>query len=91
MCNHDDSVALSMNVAKFLHNDMTTAAVEVTSGLVGENDRWIGDEAARNGDALLLAAGELIGHIVFTFAKMEAFKDFVGFFETTDFVVTGIN
>ena len=35
--------------------------VEVSRGLVGEDDRRIVDQSARDGDALALAAGELVG------------------------------
>ena len=40
------------------------ARVEVAGRLVGEDHRRVGDERARDGDALLLAAGELGGLVV---------------------------
>ncbi len=38
---------------------MGGVAVEVAGRLVGEDQRGVGDDRARHGDALLLAAGEL--------------------------------
>ena len=39
-------------------------AVEVAGGLVGEEEARRVAEGARDGDALLLAAGELVGKVV---------------------------
>src|SRR5438477_8874503 len=39
-------------------------AIEISRGLVGHDDLRIGDDRARDGDALLLAAGELAGSVV---------------------------
>ena len=38
--------------------------VEVAGGLVGEQDFWLGDEGARQRDALLFAAGEVFWQVV---------------------------
>ena len=43
---------------------MLGAGVEVAGGLVGEDDRRAADQGPGTGDALLLAAGELVGPVV---------------------------
>jgi hypothetical protein len=40
------------------HHRLAVLAVERRGRLVGEDDRWIADDGARDRDALLLAAGE---------------------------------
>ena len=35
--------------------------VEVTRGLVCQDERWLGNDRTRHGDALLLTAGEVAG------------------------------
>ena len=54
---HDDGVAEGVDVAEFFHDDVRGAAIEVAGGFVSEDDGWICDEGAGDGDALLLAAG----------------------------------
>ena len=44
---------------------MRGARVEVAGRLVGQEDGRVGDERAGDGDALLLAAGELRGVVAF--------------------------
>ena len=65
MGNHDNSVALGVDAFKFLHDDMRRVGVEIASRLVGENNFGFRDDGAGDCGALLLTAGELIGHIVF--------------------------
>ena len=45
--------------AQHLEHCFGVSGVEVTGGLVGEDDRRAGDQRAGDGDALLLTAGEL--------------------------------
>ncbi len=87
MGNHNDCIAASMDVAEFFHDDMTAAAVEIASRFVGEDDGRVSNEATCYSNALLLAARELAGHIVFAFAEMEVGKDVIGLFEAADFVM----
>ena len=53
--------------------------VEIAGGFVGEDDFGVGDDGAGDGDALLLAAGELVGVVVFFFFEVEAVESFGGF------------
>ena len=71
VCDHDDGVALGVNFAEFFHDDVGGAGVEVAGGFVGEDEGRAGDEGASDGDALLLAAGELVGHVVFALLEVE--------------------
>ena len=43
------------------HDLIAGVGVEVAGGLVGEDDGGLVDEGAGDGDALALAAGELVG------------------------------
>ena len=49
------------------------------------------DERTTNGHALLLAAGKLVGHVVFAFLEVEVGEGGGCHFETTSFVVAGID
>ena len=40
MSDHDNGVALSMNIAEFFHDNMAAATIEVAGRLVGKNDGW---------------------------------------------------
>src|SRR6185437_2290285 len=59
VCHHADGRARAMQLGKQLHHLIAVLAVEIAGGLVSENDEWLARNRARNGDALLLAAGEL--------------------------------
>ena len=60
---HDDGVALAMQVLQQFGDDLLVGGVEVAGGLVGEEDGWVVDEGAGDADALLFAAGELAGQV----------------------------
>src|SRR6185295_2520910 len=49
-------------------------AVEVAGGLIGEEDGGAVDEGASDGDALALAAGELIGLVMHAVAEADALQ-----------------
>ena len=44
-------------------------SIEIAGWLIGKDDFRIGDEGSRNGDALLLAAGELFRKMIDAFAQ----------------------
>ena len=71
--NHNNSIASLVNAMKFLHNSFGALGVETTGRLIGKNDFRIGDQGASNGDALLLATGELIWIVIFFSLKIEIF------------------
>ena len=46
------------------HHRIAVGGVEIAGGLIGENHLWVRHQRARDGDALLLAAGELLRHVL---------------------------
>src|SRR5882757_9692889 len=58
--NDDDGVAVGVEVVEESHDLVAGFGVEVSGGLVGEDDGRAVDEGASDGDALALATGELI-------------------------------
>jgi hypothetical protein len=70
VCDEDNrDAALSVQPLKNVHDLDAGARIEVAGGLVGKDDRRLVDERPRNGDALLLAARQLIREMVETVAK----------------------
>jgi len=62
---HEDGlVELAAGLAEHGEDGIGVFRIEVAGGLVGEDDGRVGDEGAGDGDALLLAAGELVGAVV---------------------------
>ncbi len=62
---HDDRLAhLGVQAPQQGEDFPRALAVEVAGRLVGDDDRGVGDEGARDGHALLLAAGELVGVVL---------------------------
>ena len=60
MRHHDDGeAALVIEPGQELHDLMAARGVEIAGRLVGEQHQRIGDDGARDGDALLLAARKL--------------------------------
>lgn len=91
MSDHNNGIALSVNVTEFFHHNMRRAGIEIAGGFVGEDDFWFSHDGARNGYALLLTARELAGHVVFAFLKVEAPESGGGLLETVEFRVASIN
>ena len=60
----DDGVALGVELVEQAHNLYRSFGVEVSGGLVGEDDAGLVDEGAGNGDTLALPARELVGLVV---------------------------
>ena len=61
-----DGLSLFMQILEQAHDFVGGAGVEVAGGLVGEQDDRVIDQGAGDGDALLLAAGELVGLVLHT-------------------------
>ena len=57
----DDDAAVGAQVAQERDDPLGLDVVEVGGGLVGQQDRRVGRQPAGDRDALLLAAGELVG------------------------------
>ncbi|CAE7229328.1 bsn, partial [Symbiodinium necroappetens] len=63
--NHDDGGAgFFVELDEEGHDGVGGNFVEVSGRLVGDEDGGVGDDGAGDGDALLLAAGELAGEVV---------------------------
>ena len=60
----DGLVQLAAGLAEHVQDGVGVFGVEVAGGLVGEDDGGAVDEGAGDGDALLLAAGELVGAVM---------------------------
>ena len=61
---HDDGVALGVQVLEQFGDDRLVGGVEVAGRLVGQKNRWVIDEGAGDADTLLLAAGEFTGQMI---------------------------
>ncbi len=61
---HDDGGAGAVERVEQLHHGVAVLGIEVTRGLVGEEDGRGAGEGAGDGDALLLTAGELGGQVL---------------------------
>ena len=61
---HDDGDALVVEFLEHAHDFDARLAVEVAGRLVGQQQRRLVDQRAGDGDALLLAAGKLVGMMV---------------------------
>src|ERR1700688_1227345 len=61
----NDGCAAFVQALKELHDFFALRGMQVTGGLVGENELGILNHRARHADELLLAAGKLIGEKVF--------------------------
>src|SRR5215472_12862717 len=63
MRDHQNGVALVVQLAENFDDDSFVRFVEIPCWFVGKDEFWLIDEGACNGYALLLAAGELRGQM----------------------------
>ena len=70
---HDDCAPLPMQFFKKCHDFVAGVAIEGTSRLVGENQRWLIHERPSDGDALLLATRQLARPVVLAMRQADAF------------------
>ena len=64
---HEDGlVELAAGLAEHVEDGIGVFGVEVAGGLVGEDYGGSGNQCSRDGDALLLSAGKLVGAVVET-------------------------
>src|SRR5207237_109657 len=71
---HADRRSTAMQLAQQLHNRFAVRRVEVSRRLVCEQDEWIPGNRTRDGDALLLTAGELCGIVLHAMAHADALE-----------------
>ena len=74
----NNRIALAVQVFHEFHNFIAGLRIQVAGRLVGQDDGWIIDQGAGNGDALALSAGKLIGLVVHAFAQIDGGKRGLG-------------
>lgn len=79
MRDHENGVAFAVQFAEQADDGLLVGFVEVAGGLVRKNQLGMIDQSAGEGDALLLASGELTGKMGETLGKSDAAKGFGGF------------
>ena len=72
MGHHQNRVPRGMQFAQQLQDDGLVRLIEIAGGLVGQNQLRLIDQRARDGHALLLAAGKLRGNMVQAVAQAHA-------------------
>lgn len=77
---HDDAGERMLLMQSFekRYDAVRGAVIEVTGGLISEQDFGGGNEGACKGDALLLAAGEFTGAVMAAGAEADSGKFFGG-------------
>jgi len=65
-------------VVEECHDLVACFGVEVTGGLVGEDDGGVIDEGSCDGDALTLSTGELVGLMGHTGTEADGLEDCLG-------------
>ncbi len=83
---HQNRVSGVVQFAENLEDDRFVGLVEISGGFVGKNDLRLIDQRARNGHALLLAAGELCGEMRQAVAEAHALQRFLGLLLVRDAV-----
>lgn len=76
---HDDGVAVAVEVLEEVGDDLLVGGVEVSGGFVGEEDGRVVDEGASDADALLLSAGEFAGEVAGAITEAYAGESLAGF------------
>src|ERR1700761_3652072 len=72
---HDRLAQVFVQLTQHFENDVGIFRVEVTRWFVGKQDFWFIDDGARDGDALLLAAGEFRRSVMQAAIEPEHFRD----------------
>ena len=75
---HDDGQALVVELLEQGQDLDAGARVQVAGGLVGQQQRGLGDQGAGDGDPLLLTARELVGLVVAAVAQAHALERLPG-------------
>jgi hypothetical protein len=73
---HDQAgLVFAVEFAHQVEHRVGGVTIEVAGRLVGEDARRLGDQRARNGDALTFTAGKLAGAVVETMSEAHFFKN----------------
>ena len=79
MCDEDNGFALLfMQRVEQIHHEPPGLAVQRAGGFVRQNDGRVVGHGSGNGDALLLSAGKLVGHVIHAVAHLYHFQQFLG-------------
>src|SRR5262245_32095432 len=71
---HDGDAAFRVEALEDAHHLDARARVEVARGFIGQQQRWLVDERAGDGHALLLSARELIRVVIQPAAESDGFE-----------------
>ena len=74
VCNHDDCGSLLMEFLEQRHDLVAGAAIKGARRLIGQDKRWLIYQRPSDGNALLLATGELIWPMVSAMAQADALQ-----------------
>ena len=74
---HEDGGAFAVELGEEFHYLFAVLGVEVTGGLVGEDELGVGDDGAGDGYPLLLTSGELLGEVGGAVGDVHALEDVV--------------
>src|SRR5258706_1025955 len=77
---HDDRAALVVEFFEEGEEFFAGAAIQCAGGFIGEEDGGVGYDGAGDGDALALAAGELVGLVVRAVGEADDVEGFEGTF-----------
>ena len=80
MSDHADGGAGGVDVVEKIHDGVAIFGVEVSGGLIGEENHGIADERACHRDALLLTTGKLCGIMLGAMRHFDAFEGALDFF-----------
>ena len=75
MGHHEDGGAFAVELGEEFHYLLAVLGVEVTGGLVGEDELGIGDDGAGDGHPLLLTSGELLWEVGGAVGDVHALED----------------
>ena len=88
---HNNCVAFGMDAAKFFHDNMRTAGVEISGRFVGEDDFRSSDKGTSNSDTLFLAARKLGREEIFALAEMKTLESVGSLDKAMSFACARIN
>ena len=71
----DDGFAVGVEFVEEVEDFEAGLGIEVAGGFVGEDEERVVDEGAGDGDALLLAAGELLGTVIEAMAEADELRE----------------
>src|SRR6267142_4444195 len=74
MCHHADRRAPAMEFSHELHHRLTVGGIQITCGLIREQDARVSTHCACHGNALLLAARKLAGKVLGSMGHADALK-----------------